>query len=144
MKKIQELFETELAEIREELLRLGVRPKENPTKPATSVSERQIITPSTLTAAQAAATEKELHDAWQETSCHWLYRMQSEIALWANLGSKLTTTRSVPEAYEACTKCVSQQMKMTAEDAQRLLNDCQRITQKIAQSLRKGAWFRNI
>ena len=76
MKKPQELFETELAEIREELLRLGVRPKENPTKPATSVSERQIITPSTLTAAQAAATQKELHDAWQETSCHWLYRMQ--------------------------------------------------------------------
>jgi hypothetical protein len=28
MKKPQELFETELAEIREELLRLGVRPKE--------------------------------------------------------------------------------------------------------------------
>jgi hypothetical protein len=33
MKKPQELFETELAEIREELLRLGVRPRENPTKP---------------------------------------------------------------------------------------------------------------
>jgi hypothetical protein len=30
MKKPQELFETELAEIREELLRLGVRPKEEP------------------------------------------------------------------------------------------------------------------
>ena len=136
MKKIQELFETELAEIREELLRLGVRPKENPTKPATSVSERQIITPSTLTAAQAAATEKELHDAWQETSCHWLYRMQSEIALWANLGSKLTTTRSVAEAYEACTKCVSQQMKMTAEDTQRLLmrapDDCDQLFRLIA------------
>jgi hypothetical protein len=86
MKKPQELFETELAEIREELLRLGVRPRENPTKPATSVSELQIITPSTLTAAQAAATQKELHDGWQETSCHWLDRMQSEIALWANLG----------------------------------------------------------
>jgi hypothetical protein len=46
MKKPRELFETELAEIREELLRLGVRPRENPTERAASVkSEEQIVTP---------------------------------------------------------------------------------------------------
>jgi hypothetical protein len=49
MKKPRELFESELAEIREELLRLGVRPKDNPTEPAISVtSEEQIITPPAL------------------------------------------------------------------------------------------------
>jgi hypothetical protein len=46
MKKPRELFESQLAEIREELLRLGVRPKDNPTEPAISAtSEEQIITP---------------------------------------------------------------------------------------------------
>jgi hypothetical protein len=44
MKKPRELFETELAAIREELLRLGVRPSESPTKLAISVrSEEQIV-----------------------------------------------------------------------------------------------------
>ena len=49
MKKPRELFESELAEIREELLRLGVRPKDNPTEPTITVtSEEQIITPPAL------------------------------------------------------------------------------------------------
>ena len=56
--------------------------------------------------------------------------MQSEIALRANLGSKLTTTRSVSEAYEAYTENVFRKMKMTAKDDSVWLNDCQRITQK--------------
>lgn len=53
--------------------------------------------------------------------------------------TKLTATRSVPEAFEAYTKCVTKRMQMTAEDAQRLFNDCQQITQKITKSLPKGA-----
>ena len=61
--------------------------------------------------------QKELLDAYEQASRHWIDRTQTEMALWANLGSKLTTTRSVPEAYEAFGKCVSQQMKMTAEEA---------------------------
>jgi hypothetical protein len=49
MKEPRELFENELAEIREELLRLGVRPKDNQTEPTPSVgSEEQIITPPAL------------------------------------------------------------------------------------------------
>ena len=64
--------------------------------------------------------------------------MQSEIALWADLGSKLAKTRSVPEAFEVYGKCVSQQMKMTAEDAQHLLSDCQLVTQKFMGSLGNG------
>ena len=47
-------------------------------------------------------------------------------------------TRSVPEAFEVYGKCVSQQMKMTAEDAQHLLSDCQLVTQKFMGSLGNG------
>src|SRR5580704_14731297 len=46
MKKPRELYEIELAAIREELLRLGVHPRESLTKLAISVrSEEQIVTP---------------------------------------------------------------------------------------------------
>jgi len=106
----RELFETELAAIREELLRLGVRPRES--------------------LQQSSAIQKELLEEWQRAGCHWLDRMQSEIALWGELGSKLATTRSATEAFDAYLKCVVEQMKMTAEDGQHLLKDFQYMTQK--------------
>ena len=87
-------------------------------------------------AQQAVTIQKELLEAWRQANRYWADRMQSEIALWADLGSKLASTRSVPEAFEAYAKCVSQQMKMTAEDAQRLVKDFQYMTQKVTQSLR--------
>src|SRR4249920_2368469 len=109
MGKPRELFETELAEIREELLRLGVRPRES--------------------LQQSSAIQKELLEDWQQASRHWLDRMQSEMALWGELGSKLATTRSATEAFDAYAKCVAQQMKMTAEDGQRMLKELQYVTQ---------------
>jgi hypothetical protein len=119
MGKPRELFETELAEIREELLRLGVRPSES--------------------LQQSSATQKELLEDWQQAGCHWLDRMQLEMALWGELGFKLATTRSALEAFDAYSKCAAQQMKMTAEDAQRLVKDFQYMTQKVTQSLRGWA-----
>jgi hypothetical protein len=80
---------------------------------------------------QAATMQKELLEAWQQANRYWADRMQSEMALWADLASKLVSTRSVPEALEAYAKCVSQQMKMTAEDGQHLLNDWQQVAQRI-------------
>ena len=69
--------------------------------------------------------QKELLDACQQVGRYWLDRTQSEIALWANLGAKLSTTRSFPEGYEAFAKCVSQQM-----------------THRITQSLNNnGGWW---
>ena len=81
--------------------------------------------------------QQELLEAYQQASRRWQARIQSEMALWADLGSKLAKTRSVPEAFEAYGKCVSQQMQMTAEDAQHLLNDWQHIT----QSLMTNGWW---
>jgi len=57
--------------------------------------------------------------------------------LWSELATKLTATRSVPEALEAYTKCVSQRMQMTAEHGQRVFKDCQQITQKNHQVVDK-------
>ncbi len=96
------------------------------------------------TAQQATTMQKELIETYQEASRFWLERMQSEMALWADLGSKLAKTRTVQEAFEAYGKCVSQQMKMTAEDTQHLLNDCQQATQKVMGSLSSEGWPKGI
>ena len=82
---------------------------------------------------QTTAMQKELLEAWQQANRYWADRMQSEMALWADLASKLVSTRSVPEALEAYAKCVTQQMKMTAEDGRHLLNDWQQVAQRITQ-----------
>jgi ribosomal protein L16 Arg81 hydroxylase len=87
--------------------------------------------------------QNDLLNDYAQASRAWLERMQSEVALWAAFGSKLTATRSVPEALEAYTKCVSQQMKMTAEDGQHLFHDWQHITQKVTKSFGNG-WPRAI
>jgi len=48
MEKPRELYETQLAEIREELRRLGVRPRESPVELATCVRSEQTATPPAL------------------------------------------------------------------------------------------------
>jgi hypothetical protein len=47
----------------------------------------------------------------------------------------MASANLTPFAY---TKCLSRQMRMTAEDGKRLLDDCQQITQKIAKSFTNG------
>ncbi|MGB7465776.1 MAG: hypothetical protein WBW14_23000 [Candidatus Acidiferrum sp.] len=88
-------------------------------------------------AKQSAAIQTEPLENWQQARRRWLDRMQSEMALWAELGSKLATTRSAREAFDAYATCAAQQMKMIAEDGQRLLKDFQCVTQKVIQSVKK-------
>jgi hypothetical protein len=40
--------------------------------------------------------------------------MQSEVAWWSDLATKLAAPRTVPEAFETYAKCVSERMKMAA------------------------------
>src|SRR5579864_2257683 len=63
----------------------------------------------------AVVLQKELLEAYEQTSRAWLARVQSEVALWSELATKLTATRSAPEALEAYSKCVSKRMQMTAD-----------------------------
>jgi hypothetical protein len=88
-------------------------------------------------AKQSAAIQTEPLKNWQQARRRWLDRMQSEMALWAELGSKLATTRSAREAFDAYATCAAQQMKMIAEDGQRLLKDFQCVTQKVIQLVKE-------
>jgi hypothetical protein len=84
--------------------------------------------------------QKELLDEYAEASRAWLDRVKSEVELWSELPTKVTTARSVLEFIQVYQKCVAAQMEMNAEDGRRLLDDCRRITQKIAGSLNGNRW----
>jgi hypothetical protein len=82
--------------------------------------------------------QKELLDAYEQASRTWLARVKSEVDLWSELASKLTATRSVPEALQAYQECVAQRMQMAAEDGRRLSEESQKIASTITRSLSSG------
>jgi predicted phage tail protein len=82
--------------------------------------------------------QKEVLDAYEQASRAWLARIKSEVELWSQLASKLSATRSAPEAMQAYQECVAQRMQMAAEDGRRLADDCQKIMSKIGASFSNG------
>lgn len=84
--------------------------------------------------------QKELLDAYEQASRVWLARVKSEVDLWAELAAKLSATRSVPEALDACQTCVAQRIKMAADDGRRLSEDGQKIVSTVTRSLSIGGW----
>ena len=78
---------------------------------------------------------KELLDAYEQASRAWLERVKSEVDLWSQLATKLTSTRSIPEAVTAYQECVAQRIKMAAEDGRRLSEESQKIASTITRSL---------
>jgi len=86
----------------------------------------------------AMALQKALLESCDQASRAWLARVQSEVSLWSDLANKLSGTKSIPEAFEAYSKSVSQRMQMAAEDGRKMVDECQQLTQKIAKSLGNG------
>ena len=83
----------------------------------------------------AMAVQKAFLESYEQANRSWLARVQSEISLWSDLANKLSSTHSVPEAFEAYSKCVSQRMQMAAEDAHQLVDESQQLMQKVTHSL---------
>jgi Phasin protein len=82
--------------------------------------------------------QKAILESCEHISRAWIDRAQSEISLWSDFASKLSSTKSIPEAFETYTKCVSQRMQMAADDGRKLVEEAQQITQKFARSLGNG------
>jgi hypothetical protein len=57
--------------------------------------------------------------------------------MWTELATKLTVTRSIPEAIDTYAKYVSQRLQTAAEEGHRLAEELQQITQKFTQSFAK-------
>jgi hypothetical protein len=86
----------------------------------------------------ALALQKELLASYEQVNRVWLARVQSDVGLWSDLATKLTATKTVPEALEAYAKCVSERMKMAVDDGRLLADEVQQITQKITKALGNG------
>ena len=89
-------------------------------------------------ATRATNLQKELSETYEQASRAWLNRVNSEIALWSELATKLSATHSVPEALAAYQKCVAQRMHMAVEDGQQLFEECRKINQRITQAMSNG------
>lgn len=83
---------------------------------------------------------KELLDTYDQASRVWLARIKSEADLWSEFATKLAGTRSLPDAMQSYQECVSQRMKIAAEDAQRLSDEYGNIMQRLSRSMTNG-WF---
>jgi hypothetical protein len=81
---------------------------------------------------------KEVLDAYDQVSRDWLARITSEVDLWSRLAANLAGTRSVPDAMQLYHECISQRMKMAADDAQQLSDGCGSIIQRISRSMTNG------
>lgn len=90
----------------------------------------------------AATLQREILEGCEQLNRAWLARMQSEIALWSELASDLTSTRSFPEIFETYSKWASRQMQMTVEDGQRLFNGYQNMSQRVTRSLTRPVAIR--
>jgi len=94
----------------------------------------------------ALSLQKDLLAAYEQASRTWLARVQSEVALWSDLATKLAGTLTVSETLEVYAKCISQRMKMAiddgrllADEAQLFADEAQQFGQKIAKSLSNAA-----
>jgi hypothetical protein len=86
----------------------------------------------------ARKVQQDVLTAYEQASRAWLARVQSEVDLWSQLATKLTATRSIPEALGAYQETVAQRMQMAAEDGRRMTEDCQQMMGKITTSLSQG------
>jgi len=77
--------------------------------------------------------QKELLEACDQASRAWLDRLKSEMDLWTELATKLSSTRSLPDALGTYQQCVTQRMQMAAEDGRRMSDEYQRFLQKFTR-----------
>jgi hypothetical protein len=84
------------------------------------------------------ALQKELMEAYEEAGRAWSERVRTEMELWSDLGRKLSTTRSVPEAVEIYKQSLTRRMQMATEDSQKFAADCQKLAQKVTRSISPG------
>lgn len=86
-----------------------------------------------------ASLQKELMAGFEEAGRAWSERMRTELELWTELGKKLTSTHSVPEAVQIYQQSMTQRMQMAAEDSQKFAADCQKLAQKVARTMSPGS-----
>jgi hypothetical protein len=82
--------------------------------------------------------QTEIFDEIHETNQHWLDRIQSEANLASEFASKLSATRSMPDAMAVSRDWATQYFSMLAEDGKHLADDTRKFIEKSARLLSGG------
>jgi hypothetical protein len=82
--------------------------------------------------------QKEVLKAYEEAGQAWLERMKAEVALWSDLASKLSASRSMPDGLQAYRDTFAQRVQMAADDGRRLFEESQKIIASISRTMPGG------
>jgi hypothetical protein len=85
-----------------------------------------------------AETQKNIFDTLMKMNQHWMERAAAEAKSVTDLGNKLTSVRSLPDAVEAYQQWMTERTKTFAEDSQHFMADCQKFLDGVTRSLPKG------
>jgi hypothetical protein len=82
--------------------------------------------------------QKNLLDRFQETHDHWCDRAQKETSLASEFASKLTASRSIPEAVAAYQEWTGQHFDLMAKDGMHLFDDAQKFVDTCTRFMSNG------
>ena len=85
-----------------------------------------------------ARAHNELFDKFSQSGQKWADRLQEEVHLFTELGTKLTAARSIPEVAAAYQSYADHRVEKAGEDAKRLMEDGQAFLESGAR-----LWFNN-
>ncbi len=82
--------------------------------------------------------QTELLDEIQEANRHWMDRFQSEADLASEYASKLSATRTIPDAMAVSRDWAARYLQMLAEDGKHLADDTRKFMEKGARMFSNG------
>jgi Phasin protein len=82
--------------------------------------------------------QKDLLERFQKTNHHWLDRAQTEANLCSEFASKLTASRSIPEAVAAYQEWTGHHLDLMAEDGMHAFKNAQTLVDVYARFLSNG------
>jgi phasin protein len=83
--------------------------------------------------------QTELFDELQEANRHWMDRFQSEANLASEYASKLSATRTIPDAMAVSRDWATQYLQMLAEDGRHLADDTRKFMETGARLFSNGS-----
>jgi hypothetical protein len=86
--------------------------------------------------------QRELFQRLPEVSREWADRVQTEATIASEFATKLSSTRSIPEATTVCQEWAGRGMEMATADAKRILADSQKLLETGTRLISNG-WLSN-
>ena len=87
-----------------------------------------------------ARVQKEIGSAFEDTSRYWSDRAKSEAELASDLVAKLSGARSLPDATAVYQEWLGHRMERLAEDGQKFVADCQKLTTEWTKLVTGETW----